>query len=149
MNMAAMAVAGWGRSMAAAAFDGGHAATSSRATRGRVGSTTRGREGGATRGNTTTSRRKMTRWWRSKRTMRGRDGGATRGHATTRRRDETTRGRRSERTTRGRECGETRGWKRGGHCRSVCKKMLTLRWGYGFTKKKVNPPQADKIERYC
>jgi hypothetical protein len=29
------------------------------------------------------------------------------------------------------------------------KKCLTLRGGYGFTKKKVNPPQADKIDGYC
>ncbi len=44
MNMAAMVVVVWGRSMAAAAFDGGHAATSRHATRGRVGSGTGGRE---------------------------------------------------------------------------------------------------------
>ncbi len=42
-----------------------------------------------------------------------------------------------------------KGVEKEGSCRSVCKKMLTLRGGYGFTKKKVNPPQADKIERYC
>jgi hypothetical protein len=44
------------------------------------------------------------------------------------------------------------GWgveKGGGVVGLSVKKCFTLRGGYGFTKKKVNPPQADKIDGYC
>jgi hypothetical protein len=84
--------------MAAAAFYGGRAITSRRATR--------GQEGGATRGITTTSRCKMMRGQRSERTTRGQ---RDERQPTTSWRDETTRGQRSEIMTRGRECGTMRG----------------------------------------
>jgi hypothetical protein len=41
------------------------------------------------------------------------------------------------------------GGKGGGVVILSVNKCLMLRGGYGFTKKKVNPPQADKIDGYC